>query len=404
MAYIYSNSVLTVSAEAARDGSVGIFRSANMFRPKSSIKVKCHWNDHDLVDVWFRSLCIPGPEEFHLHQRAWALQETLLPPRVLTYASPQLYYTCRTTQYDEQCPDLPGNFRIAEHFKYHNERCRLAKKILFRASSFDEQSVLGPETLEGGCLDSHPKIPDKDRTSQRPSKLTTGFTVEELLQQWFKIVEAYTVRSLTFEKDRLPAIGGIAKVFGRLTDYSYKAGLWDEDLIRGLAWFIKPGSNRRARCSDYVAPSWTWASIPSRVSLNSGDYIGFPLNFEAAEDTTVLETRLEYLSDDPYLGVSAGLLKIRGRCHSLEPKDYAEYILYFDFTPDDDWDAYPHRSRIDDGVNRLLLLLGEDYLHQSALILEETDDYGTYKRVGFWRDERRGQDLFDGTIKTLTII
>jgi hypothetical protein len=120
MAYIYSNSVLTVSAEAARDGSVGIFRSANMFRPKSSIKVKCHWNDHDLVDVWFRSLCLPEPEEFHLHQRAWALQETLLPPRVLTYASHQLYYTCRTTQYDEQLPELPSYVHMAEDFQYHN--------------------------------------------------------------------------------------------------------------------------------------------------------------------------------------------------------------------------------------------------------------------------------------------
>jgi hypothetical protein len=181
--------------------------------------------------------------------------------------------------------------------------------------------------------------------------------------------------------------------------------LWDEDLIRGLAWFIKPGSNRRARCSDYVAPSWTWASIPSRVSLNSGDYIGFPENFKAAEDTTVLETRLEYLSNDPYLGVSAGPLKVRGRCHSLEPKDYAEYVLYFDFTPDHDLDTYPHRSRTDDGVNRLLLLLGEDYLHQPALILEETDVHGTYKRVGFWREERCWeQKVFNRTIETLTII
>jgi hypothetical protein len=268
MAYIYSNSVLTVSAEAARDGSVGIFRSANMFRPKSSIKVKCHWNDHDLVDVWFRSLCLPGPEEFHLHQRAWALQETLLPPRVLTYTAHQLYYTCCTTEYNEQCHDGSEGF-YADEFQYHNELCHLAKKMLFRASPFHEQPVMGPETMEGGCLDSHPKVSDKDRTSQRPSKAITGH--EELLQQWFRIVEAYTVRSLTFEKDRLPAIAGIAKAFGRLTDYSYKAGLWDEDLIRGLAWFIEPVTNgyRRARCSDYVAPSWSWASLPSRVSLNS---------------------------------------------------------------------------------------------------------------------------------------
>jgi hypothetical protein len=233
MAYIYSNSVLTISAEAARDGSFGIFRSANRCRPKSSIKVKCHRNDRDLEEIWFRSQTLPVSGDFHLHQRAWALQETLLPPRVLTYTSEQIYYTCRTTQYDE-CRLEPDNvfyYQRVEDFGFHNERCRSAKKILFRASSFDEHLAMVPKTIDGGCLDSHPKGSDKDGTFQRPSKLSTGATVEELLQQWFKIVEAYTVRSLTFEKDRLPAIAGIAKVIGCLTDYSSKAGLWDEDLI-----------------------------------------------------------------------------------------------------------------------------------------------------------------------------
>ena len=219
MAYIYSNSVLTISAEAAQDGSFGIFRSANKRRPKSSIRVKCHWNDHDLDYVWFRSRSLPDSGGFHLHQRAWALQETLLPPRVLTYTAHQLYYTCCTTEYNEQCHDGSEGF-YADEFQYHNERCHLAKKMLFRASPFHEQPVMGPETMEGGCLDSHPKVSDKDRTSQRPSKVITGH--EELLQQWFRIVEAYTVRSLTFEKDRLPAIAGVAKVVGRLTGYSKK--------------------------------------------------------------------------------------------------------------------------------------------------------------------------------------
>jgi len=262
---------------------------------------------------------------------------------------------------------------------------------------------MGPETMEGGCLNSHPKVPDKDRTSQRPSKVSTGH--EELLQQWFKIVETYTVRSLTFEKDRLPAIAGIAKVVGSLTGYSYKAGLWDEDLIRGLAWSVRSFINglEVSRSSDYVAPSWSWASIPSRVPLSGiGEEVVFPDNFEAAEDTTVLETRLEFLSDDPCLGVSAGLLKIRGRCHSLEPKDYAEDLPYFDFKSD------LHCSRTEDGVNRLLLLLGKEYLHHVALvhvalILEETDVHGTYTRVGFWK-EYWGQKLLNGTMKSLTII
>jgi hypothetical protein len=381
MAYIYSNSVLTISAEAARDGSFGIFRSANMCRPKSTIKVKCHWNGHDLDYVWFRSRNLPDPGGFHLHQRAWALQEALLPPRLLTYTSQQLYYGCRTTQYDECVFDIHGDFFYnVDEFEYHNWRWGEAKKILFRASSFDEQPVMAPETMDGGCLDSHPKVPDKDRTSQRPSQLSTEATVEELLQRWYNIVEAYAVRDLTFEKDRLPAIAGIAKVVGSLTGYSYKAGLWDEDLIRGLAWFIRTNvnQNRRARCSDYVAPSWSWASLPSRVRLDRKDEIGFYSYLKAAEDTKVLETRLEYLSGDWYLGVSSGLLKMRGRCCSSQPKDYEYGPTFFLDCTHDDLDGHLHCKSTDDGVNWLLLLLGRDEQIPIALILEETDLHGTY--------------------------
>ncbi len=161
-----------------------------------------------------------------------------------------------------------------------------------------------PQTMDGGCLDSHPKVPDGDRKSNSPSRISPEITVQEVLHQWYQIIEAYTVRSLTFEKDRLPAIAGIAKVVGRLTCYSYKAGLWDEDLVRGLAWYINNPGDERARCSDYVAPSWSWASIPSRVLLGCLDEFQFPSFLEAAEDTKVLEAHLQYLSDDPYLGVS----------------------------------------------------------------------------------------------------
>jgi hypothetical protein len=93
----------------------------------------------------------------------------------------------------------------------------------------------------------------------------------------------------------------------------------------------------------------------------------------------------------------------------LEPKDYANDIPYFDFSPYDDLDSHLRRSRTDDGVNRLLLLLGKGRLHNYtlhhfALILEETDVHGTYKRVGLWCKARSEQEYIDWTIKSLTII
>jgi hypothetical protein len=195
---------------------------------------------------------------------------------------------------------------------------------------------------------------------------------------------------------------------GRLTGYSYKAGLWEEDLIRGFAWVIRPRINecRRARRSGYVAPSWSWASIPSRLSLTSGDKVEFSLYFEADEDTEVLETHLEYSSHDRYLGVSSGLLTIHGWCRPLEPKDYPpRSASNFDCTPDDYLDSHLHRSSTD-AANRLLLLLGakpRTYTDQwdISLILEETDRHGTYKRIGLWGGIR---EKGHWGIKKLTII
>lgn len=53
-------------------------------------------------------------------------------------------------------------------------------------------------------------------------------------------VEGYAEQQLTFEKDRLPAIAGLAKRVSELTGYTYKAGLCAEDLVRGLAWCLDP--------------------------------------------------------------------------------------------------------------------------------------------------------------------
>jgi hypothetical protein len=87
MVYAYSQFALTISAEAARDSSFGIFKSANVGRPK--LKLKCQLNDYDLDYIWLGSKRPTDHEEFHLHERAWVLQETLLPPRVLSYISQQ---------------------------------------------------------------------------------------------------------------------------------------------------------------------------------------------------------------------------------------------------------------------------------------------------------------------------
>lgn len=128
MAYVYSNCALTISAEAARDSSYGIFRSAHVHRSKHTLKLSCHLNNYGLDFVWVASKSRLEYEPFHLEQRAWVLQEMLLPPRVLTYTSQQLVYTCRSTQLCEN-----AHYSRELGSQYQLERPQDTKKILFPA-------------------------------------------------------------------------------------------------------------------------------------------------------------------------------------------------------------------------------------------------------------------------------
>jgi hypothetical protein len=92
---------------------------------------------------------------------------------------------------------------------------------------------------------------------------------------WYDILADYGKRSLTIKSDKLPAIAGIAQLMQRHFACEYGAGLWKEDLSRGLCWYLvvsdanhsKP-INELDETSDqpnqeYIAPSWSWASVTS---------------------------------------------------------------------------------------------------------------------------------------------
>ena len=57
------------------------------------------------------------------------------------------------------------------------------------------------------------------------------------IEMRYTLVENYSRRALTYASDKLAAIAGLATEFeeqGR--DREYIAGLWKEDLLRGLLW------------------------------------------------------------------------------------------------------------------------------------------------------------------------
>jgi len=92
---------------------------------------------------------------------------------------------------------------------------------------------------------------------------------------WYDLVEDYTQRKFKEISDRLVAISGLARIYGdMIRNPTYVAGLWKEDLIRGLLWHVKGTTLTPKDSADNIStsheafPSWSWASVGYEVVKN----------------------------------------------------------------------------------------------------------------------------------------
>ena len=142
-----------------------------------------------------------------LYRRAWAFQEALLATRIVHFQAGGLVWECQTLRRDEGA--LPPY----------------------------------PSTVQGSL---------------------GNFTE---MEKWHVAVKAYSRRKLTRSSDRLPALSGVAREFAeRRPSVEYRAGLWSDTFYRDLVWQIMPGAQNTAiAIPEYVAPSWSWASVERGV-------------------------------------------------------------------------------------------------------------------------------------------
>jgi hypothetical protein len=85
------------------------------------------------------------------------------------------------------------------------------------------------------------------------------------MADWYKLVERYNICALTFDRERLPAVAGIAR-FVASYDFAgeYLFGLWSKSLHQGLLWIAADNSPQEIFYGpDYdgppMPPSWSWA-------------------------------------------------------------------------------------------------------------------------------------------------
>jgi hypothetical protein len=61
-----------------------------------------------------------------------------------------------------------------------------------------------------------------------------SYVAVDIYTRWLECADSYSRRSLTSERDKLPAISGLAAAVAATTEDIYLAGVWSSDLIRGL--------------------------------------------------------------------------------------------------------------------------------------------------------------------------
>ncbi|KAK4043315.1 heterokaryon incompatibility protein-domain-containing protein [Parachaetomium inaequale] len=171
-----------------------------------------------------------NPERSLVSTRGWVFQETLVSVATLYVSHSGLFWHC----------------------------CH----IRFRQGA--SHKVLLP--LGGGGINHHSTKETWARNVRRWASIgqreeqDVGVDPLWALYDW---VQHLSTRRLSFARDKLPALAGLASQLAAVTGATYTAGLWDEDLLLGLTWrVVKRGTPGRDKG---LGPSWSWVSLDARV-------------------------------------------------------------------------------------------------------------------------------------------
>jgi hypothetical protein len=157
--------------------------------------------------------------------------------------------------------------------------------------------------------------------AKRPSKDFGGSLLHK--SNWYHLVNAYSQKQLTCETDKLPALSAIAQEIQRLTNYTYVAGLWKEDIIHGLLWratYTRPSmdnateTNNLSLIQNSNTPSWSWAAYSGLVETL--EWRRPDCDFQ---ELAVVEVATVKLSNELYPtgNVRGGTLVMRGLCQQF---------------------------------------------------------------------------------------
>jgi hypothetical protein len=226
MGNVYSCSYCNISATSAADGSGGLFFDRDVHALEHlSVQLKGvpYYVSND--ELWRDAV-----ENAPLNQRAWVFQERFLSPRNLHFTTTQIFWECHGTS---GCELFPSGFPD---------------------QIWDTQKKRLDLILDAANLRLRLRLP--------PDIQLYKYTI------WNSIVATYTRGMLTYDTDKLLAIAGLAAKLQSVLEDKYVAGLWKRYLPSQLLWirYVEAGTAMHCRTpSDYIAPSWSWASVIGEV-------------------------------------------------------------------------------------------------------------------------------------------
>ncbi|KAI1184947.1 heterokaryon incompatibility protein-domain-containing protein [Nemania serpens] len=363
MADVYSGAELTISAARSSSFDEGFLAyretDVELIIPGHSLPrgTKLYVRDGEMLERVHQGLNRQVSDHAPLFQRAWAFQERLLSQRVLHFLKTEIAFECEESLW-----------------------CECGEKDSYEDSNYDKEVY---------------------RSST-----------------WEELVEQYMSRSLTYPTDMLPAISAIARDFGMKGGYI--AGLTHEKLFSNLLWQVRAprdldGERATAppprRPSVYVAPTFSWASIITRVEWVKGLSHYEPVC--SLEDFAItLENPL-----DPFGPVLDGYITLRGPVMEVmlrhTPRIF-EGQLKGRFYPVDDpnqekRDVWAVLDTLDVpplGTKLKLITVCEEtnwYFRNNGLVLKPSARTQGYERIGcYWEATK----IFfkDATIESVTII
>ncbi|KAK0232012.1 heterokaryon incompatibility protein-domain-containing protein [Armillaria nabsnona] len=257
MRRIFRDAYVTIIAASAHKVSNGFLHKRSTWYPTAStLPFRC-------PDGGIGTMQLRGgqnaPKE-PVNERAWCLEERVLSPRRVIYASHTLQYECQTTHIN-----VNGAPNFIEPF---GGIPRLPDRIFLPT----------------------PAIPSRDLPAD-----------EDVAKVWRNILNLYTQRTLTKPRDRLVALSGIVEQFHRFWSHTtYIAGLWEHQLPGCLLWY-QGSSQCRTRPDRYRAPSWSWASMDGEVTMTSCSNLGVLC--------TIIQCNVNVAREmNPYGEVTAGSL------------------------------------------------------------------------------------------------